>query len=57
MKIYLASPFFNDKELDYYEKVLNILEKTNINSRSLLMNLHIVFLNTSILLFHCYFGF
>ena len=24
---YIASPFFNDKELDYYKKVLNILEK------------------------------
>ena len=30
MRIYLASPFFNDKELDYYEKVLNILEKKNL---------------------------
>lgn len=30
MKIYLASPFFNDKELDNYEKVLTILEKKDL---------------------------
>lgn len=30
MRIYLASPFFNEKELDYYEKTLNILEKKNL---------------------------
>lgn len=30
MKVYLASPFFNDKEIDYYKKTLIILEKKNL---------------------------
>ena len=38
MKIYLASPFFNDKELDYYKKVLNILEKKNLTVYAPLKN-------------------
>ena len=38
MRIYLASPFFNDKELDYYEKTLNILEKKNLTVYAPLKN-------------------
>jgi nucleoside 2-deoxyribosyltransferase len=38
MRIYLASPFFNDKELDYYKKVLNILEKKNLTVYAPLKN-------------------
>ena len=38
MKIYLASPFFNEKELDYYKKVLNILEKKNLTVYAPLKN-------------------
>lgn len=38
MRIYLASPFFNEKELDYYEKVLNILEKKNLTVYAPLKN-------------------
>ena len=38
MKVYLASPFFNDKELDYYEKVLKILEKKNLTIYAPLKN-------------------
>ena len=38
MKIYLASPFFNDKELDNYEKVLNVLEKKNLTVYAPLKN-------------------
>lgn len=38
MRIYLESPFFNDKELDYYKKVLNILEKKNLTVYAPLKN-------------------
>ena len=38
MKIYLASPFFNDIERDNYEKVLNILEKKNLKIYASLKN-------------------
>ena len=38
MKIYLASPFFNDIERDNYEKVLNILEKKNLKIYAPLKN-------------------
>ena len=38
MRIYLASPFFNDKELYYYKKVLNILEKKNLTVYAPLKN-------------------
>lgn len=38
MKIYLASPFFNELEINYYEKVLNILEKKNLQIYAPLKN-------------------
>ena len=38
MKIYLASPFFNDKELYNYKKVLDILKTKNLEVYAPLQN-------------------
>lgn len=38
MRVYLASPFFNEKELDYYEKVLKILESKDLKVYAPLKN-------------------
>ena len=38
MRIYLASPFFNDEELDNYKKVLKILKAKNLEVYAPLKN-------------------
>ena len=38
MNVYLASPFFNEKETDIYYKVLKILENKNLNIYAPLLN-------------------
>ncbi len=38
MKVYLASPFFNDQELKYYNLVLDILQKKELEVYAPLLN-------------------
>lgn len=38
MKVYLASPFFNEEELENYDKVLQILENKNLDVYAPLLN-------------------